>query len=110
MRTVPPPNTWADLKATLEAKILILDSQKNFRQSFYNRKQKRNENVTEFAYHIKVMEQRAFGKEFEWNNTKKAIVKDQWWVGINPTVKNKLILFSHEPFESLVSKNQFNIL
>ena len=106
MRTVPPPNTWANLKTALEAKILIGDPQKIFRQSFYDRKQKSNENVTEFAYHIKVIAQRAFGEEAEWNNTTKAIVKDQWWIGINPTVRNALILYSNEPFESLVQKAQ----
>ena len=99
-----PPQEWTELKNALETKILTGDPQRVFRQAFYERKQKLNENVIEFAYNIRTLAERAFGVQQNWNLVTKAIVKDQWWAGIKQNIKNALILYTGDDFDDLVEK------
>ena len=75
----PPPvfENWAEFKRELERRIFPEGTQRLFRRAFYERTQRRGEDIQEFTS-LTTMAERAFGPQAAWPDNIRAIVKDQW--------------------------------
>jgi len=102
----PPPefDNWAEFKRELERRIFPEGTQRLFRRAFYERTQRRGEDIQEFTSALNTMAERAFGPQAAWPDNIRAIVKDQWWININPLIQQGLLIFADEPLADLVTK------
>ena len=58
--------TWPALITAMSEKLLTGDVGRLLRQQFYQRRQRKDESVGEFAYQLELVAERAFGGKADW--------------------------------------------
>jgi len=95
---------WSKMKDALAEKLISGDIGRILRKKFYNRKQNVNESVSEFAFHLSTLAEKAFGERKKWTDQTLKLVEDQFWSGIQNHLKAALSLVEYANFEELVKK------
>jgi len=95
---------WAKIKDLLAEKLISRDIGRMLRKKFYNRTQQANESVSEFAFHLSTLAEKAFGEKGKWSEQTAKLVEDQFWSGVQSNIKTALSLVEYVNFDDLVKK------
>ena len=95
---------WSRIKDALAEKLISGDIGRILRKKFYSRVQNSNESVSEFAFHLSTLAEKAFGEKKKWTEQTNKLVEDQFWSGIQSHLKAALSLVEYENFDELVKK------
>jgi len=95
---------WSKIKDALAEKLISGDIGRILRKKFYTRTQNANESVSEFAFHLSTLAEKAFGERKKWTEQTSKLVEDQFWSGIQNHIKAALSLVEYANFDELVKK------
>ena len=74
------------------------------RNEFNTRTQKPGESVSEFAYHLSTLAEKAFGLKAEWPYQVRKTLEDQFLAGVQHHIKSALSLVDYLDYDDLIKK------
>ena len=95
---------WAAMKDALSEKLISGDVGRIIRQKFFTRTQKSGESVSDFAYHLSTLAEKAFGSKAEWPAQTRKVVEDQFLKGVHHHISAALSLADYANYDELIKK------